>query len=118
MFYGTRILAAVQVALLGYVIYKLTKMEKIIMATPAGQAAILQAVNDATTAITGIGTALGTLETGLGNVLAQLQAANTEDPKVLAAAQALEVQIAALNQLTTGVNAAIATLPPAPAPAS
>jgi hypothetical protein len=113
-----RILAAVQVAMLGYVIYRQRKMEKIMATVPAGLAANLKAIADVTDAITGIGTALGTLETGLASVLQQLQAATTEDPQVLAAAQALEVQVNALSQLTAGVNAAIATLPPAPAPAS
>ena len=102
MFYGTLILAAVQVALLGYVIYRQRKMEKIIMATNAGLTALQKADSDLAAEVVTVVADIATLS-------AQLSALNSEDPAVAALAADIETKVEALQ-------AAVA--PPAPAPAS
>jgi septal ring factor EnvC (AmiA/AmiB activator) len=102
MFYGTRILAAVQVAMLGYVIYKLTQMEKIMATVPAGLTALQKADSDLAAEVVTVVADIATLS-------AQLSALNSEDPAVAALAADIETKVEALQ-------AAVA--PPAPAPAS
>ena len=79
MFYGTRILAAVQVALLGYVIYRQRKMEKIIMS-----------------GLTDLQTSVTALTTAVNNIIALVK---NDDPDATVASIAAQVQaeVDALN---------------------
>ena len=88
MFYSARILAAVQVAMLGYVIYRQRKMEKIIMS-----------------GLTDLQTSVTALTTAVNNIIAIVQNA---DPDAAVATIAAQVQ--------AEVNALNAAMAPPPAP--
>lgn len=90
----TRILAAVQVALLGYVIYRQRKMEKIMATVPAGLASLTQAEQDLAAAETAAVAQLVSLA-------AQLSALQSEDPQVATLAAQIEAQAKALQAATT-----------------
>ena len=91
MFYGTLTLAAVQLALLGYVIYQQRKQEKIIMATKADfdlAAEVVAFVAD------------------IASLSAQLSALNSEDPAVAAIAADIEARVLALQNAFAPLPAA------------
>jgi len=117
MFYGTRILAAVQVAMLGYVIYRQRKMEKIMATVPAGLAAVTQAETDLAAGVTAetaadnqIITALQADQASIASLQAQVAGLSTEDPAVLAIANQLE---ALAKSAAANAAAVTATLAPA-----
>jgi hypothetical protein len=85
MFYGTLTLAAVQLALLGYVIYQQRKQEKIIMATKADSDLAAEVV---------------------ASLSAQLSALNSEDPAVAAIAADIEARVLALQNAFAPLPAA------------
>ena len=79
MFYGTRILAAAQVAMLGYVIYRQRKMEKIIMS-----------------GLTDLQTSVTALTTAVNNIIALVKNADP-DATVASIAAQVQAEVDALN---------------------
>jgi hypothetical protein len=118
MFYGTLILAAVQVAMLGYVIYKLTQMEKIMATVPAGLAALQKDVADDTAAVQAntaivqqVVTAYGAQASTIATLQAQIAGLNQEDAAVQALAATIDSLANTVSTNTEALQAAIA--PPA-----
>ena len=83
-------LAAVQITMLGYVIYRQRKMEKIIMATNAGLTQLQKADADLAAEVVAV-------VADIANLSAQLSALNSEDPAVAALAADIEAKVAALQ---------------------
>jgi septal ring factor EnvC (AmiA/AmiB activator) len=75
---------------LGYVIYKLNALEKIIMATNAGLTALQKADSDLAAEVV-------TVVADIADLSAQLSALNSEDPAVAALAADIEAKVKALQ---------------------
>jgi hypothetical protein len=97
------------------IIVTLLLLERIyrMSATPAGLAALTQAVTDLTNAVSGVSAELTKLIAELKAAIAA--SAASEDASVLAAAQNLETQITALNTAVSGAVAADPNTPATPA---
>jgi hypothetical protein len=118
MFYGTRILAAVLLFAQGYVIYKLTQMEKIMATVPAGLAALQKDVADDTAAVQAntaivqqVVTAYGAQASTIATLQAQIAGLNQEDAAVQALAATIDSLANTVSTNTEALQAAIA--PPA-----
>jgi hypothetical protein len=104
--------------MLGYVIYKLTQMEKIMATVPAGLAALQKDVADDTAAVQAntaivqqVVTAYGAQASTIATLQAQIAGLNQEDAAVQALAATIDSLANTVSTNTEALQAAIA--PPA-----
>jgi prefoldin subunit 5 len=118
MSHASLTLAAVLLFAQGYVIYKLTQMEKIMATVPAGLAALQKDVADDTAAVQAntaivqqVVTAYGAQASTIATLQAQIAGLNQEDAAVQALAATIDSLANTVSTNTEALQAAIA--PPA-----